>query len=197
MPKRYIGVLLLAALLIAWVAAITLVGPTVIIEYLGVRNGYLVALVVSAVGGFSLLTSGPLIATIAALAYAGLDPIVLGILSGIGMTIGDSVYFFIGIRGKAALEDSASGERRAKIEEWLRTRPKWMVPFVVYVYVGLTPLPNEALLLSLSVAGGKFSYVLPSLLLGNITLATAIALAGSQLLKDWAVMQSIAGLIIG
>lgn len=174
---------LLAPLLpaLVFIVFITLIGPTRVIALLGVEGGYLAVFIASALGGFSLIASGPLIITIAALAAAGLHPFLLGLVAGIGMTIGDSLYLWIGRNGAKALPEGKMKQRVDTLSKWISGKPRWMVPFVVYVYVGFTPLPNEAVLLSASALGGKLRYVLLSLLLGNITLATAIALFGAQL----------------
>ncbi|MBR9693040.1 hypothetical protein GOV07_03875 [Candidatus Woesearchaeota archaeon] len=172
--RRTTTFFLIISFLVLWALVLGIVGPTAIVELLGIHQGYLVVFLVAAFGGISSLTATSYFATIITLAAGGLDPVLLGILGGAGVTIGDSLFFFAGRHGRNVLPDEwyASLERFGK---WLRKQPSWIIPAVVYVYAAFTPFPNEFVTVSVGLCGTRYRRIVLPLLLGNITITILIA----------------------
>jgi hypothetical protein len=160
--------------LIAWALFLHFYGPAAIIDWIGVEQGYLIAFFIAAFGGVSTLTATSYFATIITLAAAGLDPLLLGIFGGLGVTIGDSLFFFAGRHGRVVMPEK--GERYLKrFQDWLKKRPSWLIPVIVYVYAGFSPFPNEFMTVSVGLTGTRYRRIILPLLLGNITITVILA----------------------
>ena len=169
----------IAVFVVVWVSLLALVGPSKLVSIIGVQNGYLLAFLIAAFGGFSSLTAVSLVATIVTLSAGGLNPLLLGLFAGTGMTIGDLIYFYLGNAGRNALHPES--RLRALVEKssaWLSDKPKWMLPLVTFIYAGFLPLPNDVLTVSLALAGGKMRVIVVPLFLGNIIHASRYAYLG-------------------
>jgi hypothetical protein len=162
------------SVLLIWITVLYFVGPSTIIEYIGVTNGYVFVFVLAALGGVSALSATSFFSTIIAFSMAGLDPYILGVLGGIGVTIGDSIYFYLGMNGKRM-----APERYIRwidrFAEWSARAPGWVVPSIVYGYAAFTPFPNEIMTISMGLAGKRFKTIIGPLLLGNITITIIVA----------------------
>lgn len=146
-----------------------------VLRELGVRNSYLILFFVAMIGGASSITSSSYFATITALALNGLNPIAIAIVGGIGITVGDSLFYALGMWGR----QNISGRFRAWTERWSRwlsRKPRWIVQIIIYLYTGFTPLPGDILMTVLSFSRFPFkSFIIPGLL-GNITLVILIVI---------------------
>jgi len=174
MKQLYYTLAGIIILLIGWSILLIHIPPTEIIAYLGVENALLVAFLVSALGGVSTATSVNYYTTVIALAAGGTHVLALGIVAGIGVTIGDSLFYYLGTRGHEILTEKGS-QWAKKIERWMNKQHPLFVQIGAYVYAGLTPLPNDVLTVSLGLAEYSYKKLLPALLLGNITLTVIVA----------------------
>lgn len=172
--KRLLAFLLILLFLVGWGIFLFFVGPVTIVNWIGVEQGYLVAFLVAAFGGVSALTATSYFTTIITLALGGLNPLLLGLLGGLGVTIGDTIFFFLGINGRFLLLEF--WEKRVEaFSAWLKRRPGWFVPLLIYLYAGFSPFPNEFMTISAGLAGVRYRRILPPLLLGNITITILLA----------------------
>jgi hypothetical protein len=160
--------------LVTWFLLMYYVGAEKIVLFLGAKGGYTLALLMAAFGGFSSFTSTSLMTTVYTLASGGLNPFILGAVTGLGLTFGDSLFFYFGYNGREVLSERII-KKVDRFSAWLGSRYKWFLPVVVYVYAGLTPLPNDILMVSLSLANIRYKNVIIPVLLGNITLMTIVA----------------------
>lgn len=171
-----IGVVFFIAL---WSAALAFIGPQSIVEWIGRDHGYAVAFVIAALGGVSTFTASSFYLTIVTFASGGLKPWLLALVAGTGITIGDSLFFYLGTRGREVLE----GRMRRfaeELSEWLKKRPAWVMPLIIFAYTGLTPLPNDILTVGLGLSGYPYKKAILPLWLGNITLTFLLALLAAQ-----------------
>ena len=84
------------------------------------------------------------------------------------MTVGDTIIFLIGLSaGKKAPEKFQ--EKLKKLKRLTEKKPKWLINLILYLYIGLTPLPNELATISLGLIGHRKKIIVLFLLLGNIT----------------------------
>ena len=165
---------LIISFLVLWALLLSLIGPTAIVGWLGIEQGYLVVFLVAAFGGISSLTATSYFATVITLAAGGLDPVLLGILGGAGVTIGDSLFFFAGRHGRSVLPDEWYTNLN-RFGKWLKKQPSWIIPAIVYVYAAFTPFPNEFITVSVGLCGTRYRKIALPLLLGNITVTILIA----------------------
>lgn len=169
---------LLAGFIIIWSLFITIIGTTKIVDFLGAHNSYTILFIVGALGGVSTITSTSFYTTLSTFANGGLNPYYLGIIGGIAITVGDSLFYYLGRKGEESLPKKARKFTR-KFGEWMQERPKWIVQLITFVYSGCTPLPNDILTVSLGISKYTYKNILLPLVLGNIFLTTIVALIAS------------------
>ncbi len=171
--KRIIfGSLLL--FIITWGILLYFYKPSGIVNLMGVRNGYILIFIIAIFGGVSSFTSASFFTTLITLAIGGLNPFFLGIVGGIGVTVGDSLFFYFGYNGRSLIPKRVL-KKIDRFSRWISTRHNWFVPVVAFVYAGLTPLPNDILMVSLAVANIKYKRIVIPVLLGNMFLVTVVA----------------------
>ena len=171
----------LVLIIIGWSWLLLTFGSEALVELIGVRNGYLVMFFMALFGGVSSITGVTYVATIFTLASAGLNPALLGLASGLGISIGDTIYYLIGRFGLRELAMSRFEEKVRGFTAWLTKKPAWLRAVGIYIYTGFTPLPNDILTILLGVSRQSYLVVLPPLILGNATLTFLIATFGSTL----------------
>lgn len=167
--------------MIALIAAVNnlfiFIGPTQVVDFIGVRNAYFVAFLVAVVGGMSSFTAATYVTTIATLAAGGADPLLIGLVGGFGIFISDSIFFVLVRYGR----ESVPREWKRLIDRMTqraRNLPKRVVMLITYLYQGFLPLPSDVLLFALAFAGYRYRTVAIPLLLGSITLSMLIAHLG-------------------
>jgi len=163
---------IVATVLVAWILLLVFIGPSGIANALG-ATGYLFAFLVASFGGVSSFTAASYFATIATLAAAGLNPFLLGIVGGAGVTIGDSLFFFFGTNGRVVLPDKI--ETTLNRARRLLDRFPYSTPLFVFLYAGFTPFPNEFMTISVGLTGTRYREIVLPLLIGNIVATTMLA----------------------
>tara|TARA_Y100000310_G_scaffold37840_1_gene35469 strand:- start:189 stop:755 length:567 start_codon:yes stop_codon:yes gene_type:complete len=153
-----------------WVVLLSFYTPFEIVSKVGINNSYVMLFLVSILDSILTMTyvfSYPFAAT---LVGGGLNFILLGLLMGFGTTIGDILFFYIGHTGRSILPNKIETFLE-KIFGWLARKPQWVLDLGVFIYVGLSPFPNNIL----TAVGGLTSYPLKKLLwpliVGNIFLS--------------------------
>ena len=167
----FIGVVLFV---FVWSALLYKFHPEELVELIGLRNGYIAGFFIGVFGAaatFSFISVYPAIITLAA---GGWNPIILGLVVGVGMTIGNLIYFYLGQKGKDVLAEKYE-KRAERLLKWVEEHPCWLVEIVIFVYVGFTPFSNNLLTIFGGITGMRFRTVFVPLLLGNIFLATWFA----------------------
>lgn len=175
--RRLLPLVGLISFIIVWSSVIYYISPEEIVEFLGIKNGYIVAFVVSLVGGLSTLINFPYQLIIFTLGAGGLNPIFLGIIAGSGVMVGDSISYFIGFRGRSVLPDKLLVLFK-KLYHWCLKCPPWLVPVALYLYGALIPFPNDLIVIPLGLARYSYWALIIPLGLGNITFNVLVALLG-------------------
>lgn len=158
-----------------WTVLLILYDPKEIVKTIGIENGYLLTFFVALLGAFSSLTFASVYPMVVTFALGELNPILLTIAAGTGLTIGDSLFFYLGIKVRPFIK----GKLKQKLDqfvEWTKQRPTWLIPVIVYFYVGFTPFPNNLLTGSLAASGYAFKKVVLPVLLGNITFPVLVTI---------------------
>ena len=161
----------MAALLfmIFWTVLIYMYNPEEIVRAVGINSGYLIIFIIAIIGAFSSFTTLTIYPAVATFALGDMHPLVLGLVAGIGLTIGDTVFYLFGSRIRAY----TSMRFKVKLERFMQKiqpEPQWLVPSFIYFYVGFTPFPNNVLTGLLAVTGYPFNKVITPLFLGDLTL---------------------------
>ncbi|MFO8015850.1 MAG: hypothetical protein R6U32_01990 [Candidatus Woesearchaeota archaeon] len=171
--RRYGTLSAMIMFIVFWTALITIVGPENLVSMVGVEEVHAVAFFLAVFGALSSLTPVSIYPAIGTFAAGGANPIILGIVAGAGLAIGDSFFFFLGKEVRGAV----SGYIRRRLKgflEWLKEYP-WFVPVAVYLYVAFTPFPNNVLTGGLAFTGYRFRRLILPLMLGDLTLAFMVA----------------------
>jgi membrane protein YqaA with SNARE-associated domain len=142
--------------------------------------GYPGAFLVSFLGNATILVPFPYILT--SFILGGLtdgithefvfDPLVIGILSGIGATLGEMTGYVVGYTGGRLIdENQKSGFRR-----YAEDHPRW-TPFVLW-FLAVTPIPDDVLVVPLGAAKYPWWKVILPQFIGKTMFLTAIAYSG-------------------
>jgi membrane protein YqaA with SNARE-associated domain len=173
--KKVLIYILISALLL-WSVALFFVDVEVFIQTIGIENAYLSLFLVAAVTGTSFLTSASFYAIFLSYAATGvLDPYIMGIVGGLGMSIGDSLFFFIA-RKSANIMQIENNKFYMKIYNFVARLPHAGVYIFTFMYAAFAPIPNDILMITLGILKFKYSRIIPIIIAGNITLLTLIAL---------------------
>lgn len=178
-PKRIFIVLLVTVAI--WTTVLYFFDAQNIAETIGVENGYLITALVALLGGVSSVGGPTYVAAVLTFASAGLNPLGLALASGLGVSIGDTVYFYLGKHGSSALSEGKLYKKINEISGWLKNKSEWLVGLFAYVYCAFTPLPNDILTVALGALQQRYLVVLPAVVLGNITLVYMLARFGGVL----------------
>lgn len=176
--RQWVTIGLIVVFLTAWVLLVFLYSPDRLVRELGVENAYLVVLALSVIGALGSMTTFSSYPAIVTFAAGDMNAWALGLVSGVGLTIGDAIFYsFVGeVKG---LLGGRAREKALQVEGWLEERPDWLVPVVTYVWVGLLPVANNILTGGLALTGYKFRKILIPVFLGNVTFPTGVAFLAS------------------
>ena len=72
------------------------------------------------------------------------------------------------------------GEKLEKISRFVEKKAGKAIPFIVYVYVGLTPFPNDFIIISLAMIKYPLKKMYAPIILGDLTFALIIALLAAR-----------------
>lgn len=180
--KTKLSYLLFCAAVIAFILSSLLfyyVGPKSIIQDLGITNSYAIGFVMGILGGSSIFFSAILYVLVFVIVKGGLDPILLGIIVGFGITIGDSLFYFLGSHGRKI----AQGKFKVRLDNfeiWLGKQSLISVIVIVFVYVAFTPFPNSLMMISTGLANYRYRLIFPITLVGNIFFITFVGMLASN-----------------
>jgi membrane protein DedA with SNARE-associated domain len=179
--RKIIGFSILAVLLISLITLLFFVNPEDIVTKIGVRNGYILAFIVSFFGGFSAGGSFSFISFLITLVIGGMNPIYLGLIAGISLAIGDIIMFYAGSRGRELIR--RKWDKKIDQVANIFKKRKWLeklTPLLAYLYIGFAPLPNDVLILFLAAIefpSKKMNWII---ILGDITFALMITMLAAK-----------------
>jgi len=144
------------------------------------NNGYWGAFVISLFGNSTILISIPYPTAIFVLGSLGLNPFLLGLISGLASAVGEVVAYLFGLGGRQLLSQKYI-EKFKSIDNYLRRKPK-AVPVILYLFAA-TPIPDDIILVPLGMMKYKFWKAFIPVTLGKITHSLIFALLGRGSLK--------------
>lgn len=173
---------------IVWSAFLWFYDATALVDVIGAENGYLVMALISLFGGVSSIGGVSYVATLLTLSAGGLDPLYLAIASGLGISVGDTVYFYLGKKGLRTFvveEGEEQGTVRRKVTRWIKTltdwidaKPDYFAPVITYLIAAFTPTPNDLLTIALGMTNRRYLPTIIALVLANMTHTYLIARFG-------------------
>ncbi len=136
------------------------------------QYGYAGAFIVSVLGNLTVLIPVPSALVVYAFGSV-LDPLILGIVSGIGSTVGEFSAYLVGRGGRMALK----GKQIERLESVRKLVARYGV--VTVFLFALLPLPDDLLLVPLGVMGYDWRRILVSMLVGKTIMCVVVAYAGA------------------
>jgi len=135
------------------------------------QYGYAGAFLISIVGNFTVFLPVPYAITIYTFG-ATLDPLLLGIASGLGSTIGEFSAYLIGVGGRKVLEERYGS--RFDTAKLLVEKHGMLIIFVF----ALLPLPDDIILVPLGMMNYDLKKALAAAFLGKLGMSWVLAYAG-------------------
>lgn len=162
----------------AWGLLVYQFPPQEIVAKLGITNGYTIAFIAGFLAGISTFTSVPYTIIVVTLGAGGLHPLWLGILSALGLFVGDTTSYFLGYYGHHIVPNGLRDELQ-KVHTWLLARKRaWTIPIFIFLYGSLFPLSNDFVVISLGLARYPYWRVMIPLALGSVFFNTFLAYLG-------------------
>ena len=171
--QTYAFFITIILVLAGWILFFNYISPEELVQKIGIKNVYLASFILSVVGGFSSITGTSVYAAITAIAHSGVvNPLVLGVISGLGIFLSDSLFYFIARYGHETIVRTTEHWKRifGKIRRWVRFAPDWLLYTGVLLYSAFSPLPNDIILAVLAVSGHSYRQFAPFLFVGDLTL---------------------------
>jgi len=133
--------------------------------------GYVGAFLISLFGNFTIFFPVPFAITIYAFG-ATLNPIILGVVCGLGSTIGEFSAYLVGMGGRKVLEERF-GDRLENVKRLIQKHGM----AVVFIFA-LLPLPDDLLLIPLGMLRYDIRKVMIAAFFGKVGMCLTIAFAG-------------------
>jgi len=155
--------------------------PDNVVATIGVENSYLAVFLIAALGGLSSLTSGVFYAAVATFSSGGAIPWLLGIVGGIGIALGDSLIFGLFYYGAKDVDVSDQWQQRIdKTRSAIEHYPSWATYILLFLILGVSPVPNDIVMLALVALGFSYIKIAPILFLAGISITTITAYLGQS-----------------
>lgn len=162
-----------------WAIVLIFFSPEEVVNKIGAENSYLIVFLLAVIGGLSTITGTSFFASVATFAHGGADPFLLGLIGGMGIFISDSIFFFLAHQGAKILEEKENSFR-SKLLKSIEKIPRWFIGIFVFLYVGLSPLPNDILMIALALAKIRYRQIVLPLILGSMSIASIAAFLGKS-----------------
>jgi len=172
--KFYGSFILIVLVIVGWAIFFYFIPPTMVVEYIGLQNSYIVAFVLAVICGFSSITGTTFYVAVAALSHGGANPLILGIVGGLGLCISDFAFYFVVSKGTHVI-DKHWEKLSNFIKRLVKSMPNWAIYIFIFLYSTFAPIPNDIILVALAIGGTPFKKIAPFLFAGDV--ASTILLA--------------------
>lgn len=143
-------------------------------------NAYLVSFLISIFGNTTIFIPFPYTAFVFIMtSQLGLDPLLLGLISGLGAAIGELSSYALGAGGGRYLESHGYSKRFSSLHTFLLEHRR-LVPLVIYLFAA-SPLPDDIIMVPLGIIRYGLMRTLVPCFLGKTTLLIIIGYFGSFL----------------
>ena len=134
--------------------------------------GYLGAFIICIVGNISIILPVPFALVVYGFGST-LNPFILGVVAGVGSTIGEMSAYFIGRGGRRVIEDRY-GNRLDAVRKLIERHG-----VMVIILVSLLPIPDDLLLIPLGMMKYPAKKLLAAMLIGKTGMCLFLAYAGA------------------
>ncbi len=172
---KFYGTFLVVILtIVGWALFFYFIPPITVVKKIGLQDSYIIAFVLAVICGFSSLTGTTFYVAVAALAHGGANPLILGLVGGLGLCISDFAFYFVVCKGTHVIDTHWANVSNF-IKRWIQVLPGWLLYPFIFLYSTFAPVPNDVMLVTLAVGGIPFKKIAPFLFAGDI--ASTILLA--------------------
>jgi len=140
--------------------------PERLVEVVGFENAYLLMFFTAFLGGLTTFNTVPYYSILLILAGAGLNPLLIGLSSALGVMAGDSFSYYMGHQGTNFIP-SKLHYIFDTIRVFAKIHPK-LFPLICFAYGSLSPLSNDFITISAGMAKIPFARIMVPLALGNL-----------------------------
>lgn len=156
--------------------SLAMIPAEIIINLVGSNNAYILMFILGALGGLTTFSGVPYHLILMSLASGGLNPILLGIVTALGVMIGDSTMFLMSKKVEHVLPLSIQ-LLLSRVALLLNKWPILLTPGLV-IYGTFSPFSNDFIVASLSLLKYSFSRIIIPLAVGNILFNIGLAYIG-------------------
>ncbi len=147
-----------------------------LVDWIGSDNAWLLMFVLGAIGGLSTFVTIPYHVVLMSLASAGINPILLGTATALGVMLGDSAMFLLSKQIKKGLSEKHT-KRIDSLAHVVKKHPRLLTPGLV-AYGMFSPFSNDFIVAGLTLMNFKYLRIIVPLAMGNIVYNIALAYFG-------------------
>lgn len=171
---------ILIAIFIVWNIALFFIDKELANNLLQNNNhAYLIFFVIASTTGLSIFAAGTFYTTLVQFTQIGLDPIILGVIGGLGTSIGDFMYLYLA-RQARDFSNIKKSRTYNKISQYVSRdlchESCYRVYIFVFLFAAFVPIPNDILMVALGFLSYKYSRIIPLVILGNIVMVSLVAI---------------------
>lgn len=147
--------------------------PDELVSVIGIENAYVLMFTFAMLGGLTTLNTVPYYSLMLVLASAGINPLLLGLSSALGVMTGDSFSYYIGFQGATIIPRKLHA-LFTRIHVVAVRYPRTF-PFVCFAYGAMSPFSNDLITMPAGMAKIPYRRVMLPLALGNVVFNVALA----------------------
>jgi membrane protein YqaA with SNARE-associated domain len=145
------------------------------VKEFALARGYWGGFVVTFLSNAALIIPIPYGAVLYLLGSVGLNPWVLGLITGVAAGLGEVVSYLFG-RGAGAFVSAEQKSKFARLNNLIIRHPR-LVPMLIFLF-GVTPIPDDIILIPLGLIRYPFWKAIIPDVLGKLIMTTTLAVAG-------------------
>ncbi len=142
------------------------ISPEDLILWLGIKNAYLLILILAFIGGLTTFSGIPYHLLVITMTVGGLNPFLLGITTTFGVMSGNSASYYLGHKGSMFIPERFRTFFQ-KVHVFISDHPK-MFPLFCFLYGAIVPLSNDFITISSGLMRYSFWRMIIPLGLGNL-----------------------------
>jgi uncharacterized membrane protein YdjX (TVP38/TMEM64 family) len=147
-----------------------------IVNFVGSEHALFLMFALGAIGGLTTFSGIPYHVILMSFAAGGINPLALGIVTALGVMIGDSTMFLFSRQAGHLIAPNLRA-RLATVAEWFARHPRLLTPSLI-LYGAVSPLSNDFIVASLALLKYQYHKIIIPLTIGNICFNTALAYLG-------------------
>ncbi|MDF1570420.1 MAG: hypothetical protein P1P82_02255 [Bacteroidales bacterium] len=178
--RRTIAFIFMAIVVLTLFAVGTIYNPDEIIASIGRRNGYIIAFVIAFFAGFSAFTAVSFYSLLIASLAAGLNPVLLAVITGTSLALGDMFLFYFGHKGRDLIRGKVDRRINQLANYFRKHNLEKRIPLISYVYISFLPLPNDWLLIFLATLKYPQTRLNLVIIIGDLTHVSILVFLASR-----------------